>query len=965
MPFFSSSSEVQVNGGNFYDIAGDINVRSARPVGSTQSANRLLSGPDRRDRHTGRSARLPYNVSRRPQIVGCSDELHGPIPTSAMTEIGLLPSSSEANRQSFSRLELESQQSSAQDHHTNWRNDPYLGPSTYRYPSVLRSISEETVSENPHPSQYPPGDLDPPHERIHSLTFPGDLGGPPNVLIGSATGARDSRQPEPKTSINGGTFISGNVNHIQRRGETGFHILYRAAANDASHDSGERYPPPRCHPETRMDMLDDLRTWSFGNDPESRVLWLHGPAGAGKSAIAQSFCQKLDLEGRLGGSFFFKRGHASRGNANKLFPTLAYQLAVLLPKFKSVVSERIEDDPSIFDKSHSMQLQKLIIEPTQDSDSGLTRTFVIIIDGLDECEGQDIQQEILRSIGNSFQRSHLPLRFLVASRPEPHITEVFREPSLNGFHHPLNIQQSLYDVQKYLQDEFARIHREHRETMAMISSPWPSQQAVDYLVLKSSGYFIYASTVIKFIDDKSFRPPERLEVIMGGVTDPDCESPFETLDQLYTQILSDVRARPRLLRILTVITAKLDLSVPDIEKLLDLKPGDVLLALRGLHSVLKLWTPSLGSEDHDEDLHLDVHHASFLDFLKDPIRSGIFHIGGSHRTHLARDILKIYNEPTVNRYGDLAWHLGPRGLAYLTSPPTSPEFLPLLHAINPDFVFYPSPHHSAVAAERIVDWLKKIRPVPYDLIQIWEDYLFMLLYADIRVNEMGPPNFDHCSLVFQTCLQFCRYSHTFEFFCHGLFDQSVQFCDIRLLLDWSWGDMRAAFSPVRAILGTDQKKIYGLWLSTPGRCPPPYRGICSSSILSKLARNCLYTIRKLFTGEIPWKQFCRSINGWSYLLRSCPPCPDLLGQFEPVSASSNIFRYCGVADLQNIVQWLKTFPQPPSELLACYEGYLATKMSATDSRGIEVSWRKWQQNLTRCDCFGLQSTLAVPASPSS
>ncbi|KAJ7489263.1 hypothetical protein FB451DRAFT_1362202, partial [Mycena latifolia] len=60
MPFFSSSSGVQVNGGNFYDIAGDINVRSVRPVGSTQSANRLLSGPDRRDRHMGRSARLPY-----------------------------------------------------------------------------------------------------------------------------------------------------------------------------------------------------------------------------------------------------------------------------------------------------------------------------------------------------------------------------------------------------------------------------------------------------------------------------------------------------------------------------------------------------------------------------------------------------------------------------------------------------------------------------------------------------------------------------------------------------------------------------------------------------------------------------------------------------------------------------------------------------------------------------------------
>ncbi|KAJ7705516.1 hypothetical protein B0H17DRAFT_869783, partial [Mycena rosella] len=80
----------------------------------------------------------------------------------------------------------------------------------------------------------------------------------------------------------------------------------------AAHDSGERYPQPQCHPETRTEMLKDLHDWSLEDDPRSRVLWLHGPAGAEKSAVAQSFCQKLQADGRLGGSFFFKRGHPSR-----------------------------------------------------------------------------------------------------------------------------------------------------------------------------------------------------------------------------------------------------------------------------------------------------------------------------------------------------------------------------------------------------------------------------------------------------------------------------------------------------------------------------------------------------------------------------------------------------------------------------------------------------------------------------
>ncbi|KAJ7848449.1 hypothetical protein B0H14DRAFT_2356764, partial [Mycena olivaceomarginata] len=122
----------------------------------------------------------------------------------------------------------------------------------------------------------------------------------------------------------------------------------------ASNDAGDRYPQPRCHPETRTEILADFHDWSSRDDRTSRILWLYGPAGAGKSALAQSFCQKLATEQRLGGSFFFKRGHPSCGRAMMLFPTIAYHLAVLLPEFKCAVVKRVEKDPSIFAK-HCIQ----------------------------------------------------------------------------------------------------------------------------------------------------------------------------------------------------------------------------------------------------------------------------------------------------------------------------------------------------------------------------------------------------------------------------------------------------------------------------------------------------------------------------------------------------------------------------------------------------------------------------------
>ncbi|KAJ6574515.1 hypothetical protein B0H19DRAFT_912773, partial [Mycena capillaripes] len=185
-------------------------------------------------------------------------------------------------------------------------------------------------------------------------------------------------------------------------------------------------PPPECDLETQMEILDDLCSWSSEDDPGSRVLWLYGRAGARKSAIAQALCHKLEVDGHLGGSFFFKRGHPSRGKGSKLFATIAYQLSLLanFPDLKQSISQTVAQNPSLLHRSLSAQLQRLIIEPCLQNVSG--HTLVVVIDGLDECEDENIQLEILRSIANVTIHGHeLALRFLISSRPEPHTGDSF------------------------------------------------------------------------------------------------------------------------------------------------------------------------------------------------------------------------------------------------------------------------------------------------------------------------------------------------------------------------------------------------------------------------------------------------------------------------------------------------------------------------------------------------------------
>ncbi|KAJ7629063.1 hypothetical protein FB45DRAFT_748963 [Roridomyces roridus] len=156
--------------------------------------------------------------------------------------------------------------------------------------------------------------------------------------------------------------------------------------------------PSRDTYELLADLLRRL------DDPGVRVLWLHGPAGAGKSAIMHTLCQRLQDTGRLGGSFFFKRGHPTRNNGRILFATLAHQLGIFEPSLKCSISRRVEANPTLVSDSIASQLRELVVEPCRlASGCGLR---ILIIDGLDECAGVPVQQELLRCIADIFCSHH-------------------------------------------------------------------------------------------------------------------------------------------------------------------------------------------------------------------------------------------------------------------------------------------------------------------------------------------------------------------------------------------------------------------------------------------------------------------------------------------------------------------------------------------------------------------------------
>ncbi|KAF9001323.1 hypothetical protein BDQ17DRAFT_1244537, partial [Cyathus striatus] len=94
------------------------------------------------------------------------------------------------------------------------------------------------------------------------------------------------------------------------------------------------------------------------------IVLLHSPAGAGKSCIAQSTCQKADNAGLIGASFFFWRSAKDQNNAQKLFTTITYQLAMKCDKIAECIAAAIEQDPCLLHNALlECQFQKLVYEP--------------------------------------------------------------------------------------------------------------------------------------------------------------------------------------------------------------------------------------------------------------------------------------------------------------------------------------------------------------------------------------------------------------------------------------------------------------------------------------------------------------------------------------------------------------------------------------------------------------------------
>ncbi|OBT75575.1 hypothetical protein VF21_05831 [Pseudogymnoascus sp. 05NY08] len=350
-------------------------------------------------------------------------------------------------------------------------------------------------------------------------------------------------------------------------------------ATQAPFNSYNRQHEPACLPDTRVDILQEIYDWADGKDKEDEqdkrcIFWLNGLAGTGKSTISRTVAYKYHEQRRLRASFFFSKGGGDVRNASKFFTSIAMQLA--------------------------------------------NNSYVLVVDALDECEGDNDVRKILELLAEA--RS-LKTDVLLHNVPLPIVN---------------------HDISLFLEYKLGRTRQEWT-----LRADWPGEVVLRRLVLHACGLFIWAATACRFINEGKEFAEGRLDEILEGTSFDG--TPEQHLDQIYLTVLQ--RSIPNTFRaaeklklytrqrhILGSIAILLSpLPVASLAKVISTPTTQVTQTLERLQAILDV--------PKDIASSIRLHHPSFRDFLLSKDRCKEFWVDGkeAHQT-LATGCIQLMSQ---------------------------------------------------------------------------------------------------------------------------------------------------------------------------------------------------------------------------------------------------------------------------------------------------------------------------------
>mgnify|MGYP006293644379 CR=1 FL=1 len=362
-------------------------------------------------------------------------------------------------------------------------------------------------------------------------------------------------------------------------------------------------------------LFDAVEQWRTNPDPTSRLFWITGDPGVGKSAFAAN----LTHFGRdkVIAAQFVEWDKPDHRDPARVIRSLAFQLATRLPDYRKLLLQQPEIR-ELDRKTESELFDYLLANPLKSAITGGRDRYLIVIDALDEAG--EAEANLLASM-LAHHANRLPdwLGLVATSRPESAVKSPLQ--GLNPFVFGTGTEANRADLRDYLHHHLARQLRDRPD----------SDRLVAQIVEKSEGIFLYVERFCADVQygDLSLDHPDQFPRGLGAIFYRWFQRQFPDVEHFRNNIRPALRA---------ILAAREPLPVEILKQLFDWQDEELRDFIRTLGSLFTV-TRAANNEV------IKPYHKSLADSLTTDMKAGVYFVSvdAGHEL-LAAELWRLYTE---------------------------------------------------------------------------------------------------------------------------------------------------------------------------------------------------------------------------------------------------------------------------------------------------------------------------------
>ena len=215
--------------------------------------------------------------------------------------------------------------------------------------------------------------------------------------------------------------------------------------------------------------------WRDGSEPSSRLFWLSGELGTGKSVIAAFVARHLDSRNEQCSYFAFQQNSAEKSKLSVMLRSFAYQMASRIARVRQTMLVTMGDNNTSFFKDNNRMIWRRMFQHKIFPLISEQRHYWII-DAFDECS--DFQEFF--PLFNSL-KDQIPLKVFLTSRKTTKLVERFQ--ALPSIWEEISRVDTFNDIRLFLEVNVDNLPVDNRESL---------RDLINQVLEKSDGCFLLA-----------------------------------------------------------------------------------------------------------------------------------------------------------------------------------------------------------------------------------------------------------------------------------------------------------------------------------------------------------------------------------------------------------------------------------------------------------------------------------------